>query len=209
MDYDESTGILTIDVGLGLNGTETVKYVGVDNTGIQYSNGYFTFNASKSPSLVSIPNLQQRVAYLSDVKPSGTAGGTATAGVYQTRTLNTLVDNTGFVASLASNQFTLPAGTYDIYATAPASCCNSHKIKLRNTTDSSDSLMGSVAYFNASSGFYGQTDSVIRGTISISNQKTFEIQHRVETTRNTDGLGGGTSFGDNNVFTQVAITKIK
>jgi hypothetical protein len=42
---------------------------------------------------------------------SGTNGGAGTAGAYATRPLNTLVRNHGTLASLASNQVTLPAGT--------------------------------------------------------------------------------------------------
>lgn len=46
---------------------------------------------------------------IEDQKTSGTNGGTATSGARETRTLNTLVYNAGSLASLASNDFTLPS----------------------------------------------------------------------------------------------------
>ena len=64
--YSETTGILTIDAGFNNNTTITNRgyllKIGAVGAGTA---GYFTFNASTSPSLVSIPNLQQRVAELS------------------------------------------------------------------------------------------------------------------------------------------------
>ena len=76
-------------------------------------------------------------------------------------------------------------------------------------TDSTDALIGGVNYINGSSGFYGSTNATLMGSIVITSPKTFELQHRVETTRATDGFGQALGFGDNNVFTQVKITKIK
>jgi hypothetical protein len=55
--YNEITGILIITSGLSYNATVT-RYVGVDtSSGTFYTNGYFVINASKSPALVTIPNL--------------------------------------------------------------------------------------------------------------------------------------------------------
>lgn len=56
-----------------------------------------------------------KCAVYEDFKSNGTAGGSATTGSYQTRTLNTEVKNTITGVSLASNQITLPPGTYLIH----------------------------------------------------------------------------------------------
>jgi hypothetical protein len=60
--YDEVTGVLTLNSGLSYNAT-TTKYAGIDIASGAYitTSGYFVFNASKSPSLVTIPS-QQTVA---------------------------------------------------------------------------------------------------------------------------------------------------
>jgi hypothetical protein len=203
--YDETTGVLILTAGIS-GSTNNTRAVGLDASRNAYPNGYFVFNASKSPSLVSIPNLQQRVAYLSDVKPSGTTGGTSISGA-QTRTLNILVDPTGFVTSLASNQFTLPAGTYEIYATAPAYRSQRHKARVRSITDGGATVLsGSSEYaFNADT---TQSISTISGVFTITTSKTFDIQHTFEV-GSALGLGVNSSFGDAEVFTQVKITKIK
>jgi len=204
--YNETTGVLTLDGGTVITAAYTTKYVGVYGDNSWASSGYFVFNASKSPSLVSIPNLQQRVAYLSDVKSSGTAGGSSVTG-YQTRTLNTLSDPTGIVSSLASNQFSLPAGVYEIVASSPARQSDTHRIRLRNITDSVTSLLGSSEL--AGSAIVSQTNSILTGQITLTSTKTFEIQHQINTAKATDGLGAAGTSGESEVYTQVKITKIK
>lgn len=52
--YSETTGIMSINAGVGINGAGTGRSIDDQNS---YANGYFVFNASKSPSLVTIPSL--------------------------------------------------------------------------------------------------------------------------------------------------------
>lgn len=147
-----------------------------------------------------------RVAYLKDLKSSGSAGGTATSGSYLTRVLNTVEGDQSFV-SLSSNQFTLQPGTYNVEAAAPFYDSNSSKIKIRNITDSSDVVLGSTTFSGISSD-NAMVESTLFGTFSISSTKTFELQYRVQTTRATDGLGIASSFGDSEVYAQVKLTKV-
>jgi hypothetical protein len=208
-DYNELTGILFLDVGqsqLSSAGTSR-DLVFIDQTA--QSSGYLVINASKSPALTGVPLLQPRIATLSDVKASGTSGGTATSGSYQTRTLNTLSDPMGIVTSLASNQFTLPAGEYYIEGEASASFVNTHRAKLRNITDSADTLIGTSEFSSAAS-VYASTPSRVKGNVVISSSKVFEIQHRVETTRAVNGFGLASGFvGDSELYTIIKITKVK
>ncbi len=157
---------------------------------------------------------QPSYAFLSEQQTSGTNGGTFTAGSYVTRVLNTEVDPDSIV-SLSSNQFTLDAGTYLIMAKAPATSVNTlginmHKAKLRNVTDSSDTLIGTAERIklDSASGSTGQTSSIISGIFTIAGTKTFEIQHRCTETENTVGLGTAASFGDAEIYTTVMITKL-
>lgn len=204
--YSELTGILTIEAASSFNAT-TTRYVGFDSSGNAYTSAYFVFNASKSPSLVTIPNQTQRIAYLSDVKASGTAGGATSATTTATRTLNTIVDSTGIVTSLASNQFTLPAGTYHIDASAPAQSTAAHRIRLRNITDSTTSLLGSSeTSTNAST---VTSSSRIVGELTITSSKVFELQHYTTTAQPTNGFGIASGTGENEVYAQVKIIRIK
>lgn len=145
------------------------------------------------------------VVYLKDVKANGTDGGTFTSGAYQTRTLNTQEGDTGF-CSLSSNQFTLQAGTYEIYAVSQVNAVQLNKAKLRNITDSLDMIIGTSN--NTGTSGIQETVSIVSGRITLTSPKVFELQHRCQTTRASDGFGAATSFGDSEVYTQVKIEKI-
>lgn len=144
---------------------------------------------------------------IEDQKASGTNGGTATSGSFQTRTLNTLVRNNGTLASLSTNQFTLPAGTYAMRAGAVAFRCAFHQTRLRNVTDSTDVGLGLNQYSATGLADSFTQSSEVAGVVTIAASKTFELQHRVSTTRATDGFGVACSFGTE-VYARVEITKV-
>lgn len=163
---------------------------------------YFGMHKVESPSaLVNI----RKIAKLSDVKAAATDGGTFTSGSYATRDLNTEEDEFGIV-SLSANQFTLQAGTYRIFAKAPAYKVNSHKAKLRNVTDSSDVILGTSEAAETSGNV--QNSSIISGLLTLTAAKTFEIQHRCSNTQATSGYGLACNFGDSEVYTIVEIEKL-
>ena len=91
-----------------------------------------------------------QLLHVRDEKTAGSDGGTLSSGSWQTRTLNTSVTNEIASASLASNQISLPAGTYYIEASAPSLGVDGHKVKLRNVTDSLDIIIGSTAFAGVS-----------------------------------------------------------
>lgn len=139
-----------------------------------------------------------------DSKPSGTGSGVFSSGAWRTRDLNTTIgNNTISGSSLASNQFILPAGTYRISASAPSYACNTHKAKLRNITDSTDTILGTSETSNQT--YNGATRSFIFGIFTITSQKTFEIQHQCQSTQN---FGSSTSFGVNEIYTVVELWKL-
>lgn len=145
------------------------------------------------------------ILHIVDEKASGTNGGTFTAGSWVTRTLNTeRTDEIG--STLASNQFTLPAGTYNIDASAPGAGVYSHQTRLRNITDGTTTLVGTSEWNNDA--LNAQTRSHIRGRFTIAAEKTFEIQHRSAASEATTGLGVAVAFGEVEVYTQVWIEKV-
>lgn len=144
---------------------------------------------------------------LQDQKTANTAGGTFTSGSWQTRTLNTEVTDTASICSLATNQFTLPAGTYDIEASAPALRVGRHQIRLQNITDTSTTLIGESA-FSDSTVEYATTRSRLVGRFTIAGSKAFEIQHQCQTTRATFGFGLEANLGVTEIYTTVVITKV-
>lgn len=204
--YNETTGILTIDGGTTISGVAN-KTLGYNQGSGSVTSAYFTFTASMTPSLVTIPNLQPKIAVISDVKTNGTDGGTSVSTTYVTRALNTLNDPNGIVTSLASNQFTLPAGQYHIEASAPAYVATNHRIRLRNITDSATAILGTSEY--TASTMNVMSRSFISDTITIGSSKTFEIQHYVQTGNGGNGLGVRVNSSEQEIYTTVKITKIK
>jgi hypothetical protein len=143
--------------------------------------------------------------YIEDQKAQGTNGGTATLGSWQTRDLNTEVHDSGGHASIASNQITLAAGTYRFSISAPAFSVNQHQARLQNVSDATTVKEGTSTY--ASSGTpAAPTRSFIKGRFTIASSKTFEIQHKVTSTKATDGFGTQVNF-TTEVFTTAEFWK--
>lgn len=153
---------------------------------------------------------ESQLLHVRDEKASGTAGGTFDSGAWRTRTLNTSLTNEISGASLSSNQITLPSGTYFIQATAPCFFVNSNQLKLRNITDSTDTLIGQSGFSdnNAPSGGYGDAISYVIGRFTISAQKVFELQHRSSASAATNGFGLSSGFSVTEVYANVLIWKV-
>ena len=152
------------------------------------------------------PASSSQTAVFNETQSSGTNGGTFTSGSYVKRTLNTTVFNEITSCTLTSSVISLPAGTYLVHATAPALEVDGHQTRLRNTTDSTDIQYGSTESSVATDST--QTRSEIQTVFTLTGTKNIEFQHRCQTTRITIGLGDGIGFGNNEVFSQITITKI-
>ncbi len=146
-----------------------------------------------------------QILHVQDQKASGTAGGTFTSGAWQTRTLNTVVTNTISGASLAGNQITLPAGTYDIEARAVANKVNFHKAKFC-TVAPADILIGTSEV--AASGDDTVTSSRVNGRFVLATETVLELRHRCSMTCNTTGFGNPSNMGVIEIYADVLIRKI-
>lgn len=150
-------------------------------------------------------------AHIVDEKVAGTNGGTFTSGAWQTRDLNTIYQNDLNFVTLSSNQLILPQGTYRLRAEAPAMGVNKHTVKLYNISDSVDVRIGATQNSSIiSSTSTAQPPSKVIAYFTIASTKTFEIQHRCQTTQSSTGFGiGSPSFSVVEVFTQVEIEKLR
>jgi hypothetical protein len=147
----------------------------------------------------------QGVLVVVDSKTSGTAGGASSAGA-QVRTLNTTIRNTITGASLASNQVTLPAGTYHVQASAPAFISDKHKVFWWDATNTTTTLSGTSEYSDATNVI--QTRSFLDGWFTASATTTYELRHYIQTARATNGLGVTTSFASTTeIYAQVSVSK--
>lgn len=145
------------------------------------------------------------VLHVREEQPSAIEGGTNVAGL-QVRTLNTVLLNTIVGASLASNQITLPAGTYDIHATAPSFGTARHRIQWLNVTDTVITLLGLSSFTFTTDSVTTQADLIGRFTINAT--KVFELKHFMEGIKTTFGLGAAVSDGNTEVYAEVFITKV-
>jgi hypothetical protein len=200
-EYNEATGTVIFDAAWTSTTVTARSFLFSDAT--SQNNGYLTINAGRSLPLLAVP--VPLTAYLKDVKPSGTAGGTFTSGAWQTRTLNT-VEGDGSIVSLSGSQFQLGPGKYEIEASAPAFTVNRHQSKLRNITTSTDTSIGSSEYSGGT--VIAVTKSHIASTVVLTTSTIFEIQHRCETSRSGDGFAVQSGFGVNELFSIVKITKV-
>ena len=130
-----------------------------------------------------------------------TNAGTFTSGAWQTRALNTEAADSGDNASLSAGQVTLAAGTYRLRASAPAYLVERHQARWQNVTDGTTTLLGTSEFADTL-----QTRSLISGRFTISASKTFELQHRCETTRASDGFGVAGNFAAE-VYAEVELWK--
>lgn len=148
------------------------------------------------------------IAVISDQKANSTAGGTFTSGAYQTRTLNTKSDPDLIITSLSSNQFVLPAGSYQIIASAAGNKVNRHRTRLFNITDAATVIQGTNNFGDQAVGDGNR--SFTMGAFAITASKTFEFQHRCQTTKATNGFGEPTTTGGEvEVYAIVEITRLK
>jgi hypothetical protein len=147
---------------------------------------------------------RQRIAIVRDEKTSATDGGDFTSGADRTRVLNTEASDLDGIVSLASNQFTLQAGTWLIEWSAPAFRVDEHQSLLYNATDAIEVSRG-TSESSVNAGSYAQTRSIGRAIVTIAGAKAFEIRHRGETTQAGNGFGRAGSYGTE-VYTEVIIT---
>lgn len=182
-----------------IRGTDVQDVAPSDGEVLIYSNT----NTRYEPGVISSGTSVQ-TARVWDAKFSGTNGGTFTAGSWQIRDLDNINDPNGIILSLSANRFTLGAGSYLIEAHCPAYDCDINRARLFNVTDSNVLAIGS----NQRAPVNTSTNSVIQAPLVIASNKTFEVQHRCGTTKTNNGFGIAMSFGDNETYTTVSITKI-
>jgi hypothetical protein len=139
-------------------------------------------------------------AVLEDQQPMNTAGGASAIGL-QTRVLNTIQSDSGVGVTLAVNQFTLPAGTYRIEASAPAFSVAGHFIQLEDVPNTFTVIGTSELAINI------QTRSFLSHVITIAVATTFRIRHYTSVV-NGNGLGVPVNAANPEVYTQVTIQRI-
>jgi hypothetical protein len=140
----------------------------------------------------------------------GTSSGAGTAATWTTRTLNTVVQAGIVGASLSSNQFTLPAGDYEVEYRSPHRNVNYNRARIRNITDSTTPSFSDTHEHNtAAAAVHGITRTAGPDRFSITSPKTFEMQYWFSTNSNINNLGAtGSGSGEDEIFGEVRIWKL-
>lgn len=146
---------------------------------------------------------QGNLLHVQDQKSAGTDGGTFNAVTWTTRTLNTVLTNEITSASLSSSQITLPAGTYWMDGTAAHNFVGAAKLRFRNITDGTTTLVGMCG----GDADNGRGNDTIRGRFTIGGTKVFELQHICYAGEGTTGFGDSFNLGEIEVFADVCIWK--
>lgn len=160
-------------------------------------------DASAFRTLIGAEYSAQPLLHVVDRKALNTAGGTFTTGAWRTRDLNVVMTNEIEGSLLASNQITLPAGTYFIEAKAPGFAVNVHKARLYNTTTDAQIIESLSCNSNTLSPENGY--AVVAGKFTLSGESVLELQHYCSRTVSTDGFGYPTNIGSYEYYSDVKI----
>lgn len=130
-------------------------------------------------------------ANVQDQKAQNTSGGTFTNGADRTRTLNTVVDDSIGI-TVATNQVTLPSGTYRFRVVVPAYQVQRHQAWLYDVTHATVLRRGTSGYAETTG---GHDYSHIVGKMVLSGSTALEVRHRCATSVTTRGFGVEANFG--------------
>lgn len=156
---------------------------------------------------ISGSGLSLEMLHVRDEKTSGTSGGSSSATTQNVRTLNTVVVNTLTGASLSSNQITLDAGTYRVFASAETHESSGNRLRLRNVTDGVTVASGVNSHSGTSGASMPSTAHILGDRFTISGTKVFELQHYTVAAKATIGLGIAVSSGEVEIYADVKIFK--
>ncbi len=141
------------------------------------------------------------IIQLQEQQSPGTNGGTFTSGAWRVRGLNSERLDTLNRCTLTSSQFTLLAGVYDVYGWATAYQVSRHQTRLFDVDLSHVPASGSSEVAATTV----QTASRLYTRETLTASKTYQLEHRCESTYATYGLGVAANFGEWEVYAEIII----
>ena len=144
------------------------------------------------------------VAIISEQKAAGNHGSAMVAATWNVREINTEDSDPDGIVSIASNQFTLGAGTYIVEWSASGYDCNQHKTRLYDITNSQVAKVGSNSYSQNTYNIYNLSVGMHR--LVLTSSTTYELQHYSNAAAGV-GFGVLVSQGPE-VYSQIKITKV-
>lgn len=140
---------------------------------------------------------------ITDVKSSGTSGGTSAAGTWNVRDINTKsqIVGTDFV-TITSNTMVFDAGDYELLILAPANAASVgvHKIRFYNVTGTSVEAVGISSW---------ATMALLGCQFTSNGTDSYRVDHYTTNSVTTTGLGFATSDGGGEVYTTIFARKLR
>jgi len=175
------------------------------NKDIFFPGGFKAFHQGNVENLRAA--LYERFHVRAEFAP-GVGGGTPTGGVWETRPLNTVVENFpagGATGSLSGSQVTLSAGKYRVFSRAPGFRVGRFHSRLLATAPTVQQLvLGSTVYSSNNN----NEDTVIFGApIELTEQTTMVLQTRCEYSL-TDGMGWPFGYGGAEIYSELIFERV-
>jgi hypothetical protein len=169
-----------------------------------------SYDSQTSTSLINklrkdVDSLTLKIAVLQDVKDNNVAGGTAVTAVWTARTLNTISsDPNSLIIDLASNEWKVAAGNYQVKVLAPFHHTNGTRLRIYDVTNSVVIGYGPSLYIN------NGVDMEVSLNLRITPHKdtVYRLEYYVERGGHTDGLGIASNIGQPEIYTTLEITRL-
>ncbi len=151
---------------------------------------------------------RNQMLVLEHVEAVGVEGGTNVAGAWTARKLaeqsNTI---TGATFDAGTYRATLPAGTYEVYASQSFYRAGIARSRIKSLSGSSVNLRGVDVYSS------GSANTVLSGitlprVITLSEATVIALEYRTSTVQATTGLGTSVSDGETGKFAELIIRRL-
>lgn len=134
-----------------------------------------------------------------DEKSDGTHGGTFTQDAWRKRDLNVEKHDAAGIASVASDQITLEAGTFRTLIFCTAKSVGNHQARLQDITNTATLTLGQSQVGSTSSA--SGSSARVQGRFTLAAQAVLEVQHYCEDTTVTTGFGEAADTGAGEIYT--------
>jgi len=152
-----------------------------------------------------VDSLTLKIAVLQDIKANNVAGGTAVTAVWTARTLNTVTsDPNGLIIDLASNEWKVAAGAYQVKVLAPFHHTCGTRLRLYDVTNSVVIGYGPSLYIN------NGVDMEVSLNVRITPHKdnVYRLEYYCERGGHADGLGLAANVGQSEIYTTLELTRL-
>jgi len=175
-----------------------IAFVQDEDVNYQYqSSGWVSLSNITAPATSYVPTAIFRYQ-----QTSGTAGGTATQGSWQTYPIATFLNsgasNVISGAALASNKISgLPVGRYKVDGGAVFYSTDRSQLRLYNVTTSTEVFVGAVGNPQTDgSNYFGSAFVDLCGEFEVTDAAhEYRIEYQVSRPKSSDGLGKSGSWG--------------